>query len=202
MQDETGLGEAGAETRVQAGMGYISMGGATETRGDFIQTFSGIAFYPNDPRADEISIIDIAHALAHQCRYGGHTSRFYSVAEHCVIMWFLVPESVAFEALMHDAAEAYLVDVPRPIKRYLVGYREMEAKIEAVIAQKFGLSWPWPNVVMEIDTRILNDERRQLMKGGVLDWAPCGDPLNIAVDCWAPDIAERRFLDRFAELAR
>ena len=103
---------------------------------------------------------------------------------------------------MHAAAEAYLVDVPRPIKRYLVGYKEIETKIERVIARKYDLAWPWPEIVMELDTRILNDERRQLMAGGALEWSPCGAALNIALDCWSPVEAERRFLDRFEALRR
>lgn len=174
----------------------------SERIGDWCQTFTGVAFYALDPRPNEIDLRDIAHALSMQCRYGGHTKHFYSVAEHCVILSRAVPSELALAALMHDAAEAYLVDVPRPIKKSLEKYYEIERNLEKVIAEKFDLAHPWPDLVMEYDTRILNDERAQLMATPPIEWHPMGDPLNVDVIGWPPEIAERQFLVRFAELTK
>lgn len=172
----------------------------SERKGDWIQTFTGIAFWPMDPRPEEIDIRDIAHALSMQCRYGGHTKHFYSVAEHCVTLSMLVPDGYEFAALMHDAAEAYLVDVPRPIKNHLGGYRDIEKSLEAVIMPRFGLSFPIADIVMEYDTRMLAHEREQLMATPPQEWQPIGEPLPGRVFGFSPEAAETRFLRRFAEL--
>lgn len=171
-----------------------------ERKGDWIQTYSGKQFWPFDPRAEDVSLYDIAHALSMQCRYGGHVAYFYSVAEHCVILSHAVPEHLAMQALMHDAAEAYLVDVPRPIKRSLEKYYEIERGIEQVVMPHFNLPWPIDPLVMEYDTRILTDERAQLMKGGAHAWETDREPLGITVHNWEPLRAEMEFMARFAEL--
>lgn len=173
-----------------------------ERIGDWIQTYTGIAFWPMDPRPEEIDIRDIAHSLAHQCRYGGHSRGFYSVAEHCVLLSRVVPAELAFAALMHDAAEAYLVDVPRPIKNHLAGYREIEAGLERVILPRFGLEFPNPPLVMEMDTRILTDEREQVMATPPGEWSTKGEPVGVTCMMWAPYDAEMAFMARFAELTR
>src|SRR5690606_29748913 len=97
-------------------------------KGDWMQTFTGRRFWPLDPRPDEICIEDIAHALSMQCRYAGHCLSFYSVAEHSVLLSQHVAEPFRRWALLHDASEAYLVDVPRPIKGDLSNYRAVEAR--------------------------------------------------------------------------
>lgn len=170
-------------------------------KGDWIQTFTGVAFYPLDPRPNEIHIRDIAHALSMQCRYGGHARYFYSVAEHCILLSQAVPPELALAALMHDAAEAYLVDVPRPIKSSLTGYREIEAVLEASIAMRFSLADPCPALVKEYDTRILNNERSALMSPAPREWLPCGDPLpGVRIIGLQQARAETMFLRRFEEL--
>lgn len=130
-----------------------------------IQTRSGRIVDVLNPRPEDFDLSDIAHALAHQCRFSGHTSRFYSVAEHCLLAADFVERAHAREALMHDAAEAYIVDVPRPIKRLagLLEYRRIEERIEAAIAARFGLSWPWAPEVHEIDDLLLAAEVQKLM---------------------------------------
>ena len=90
----------------------------SERVGDWIQTMSGVIFYPLDPRPEEIRIEDIAHALSHQCRFAGHCREFYSVAEHSVRVSRELPQEFMLWGLLHDASEAYLVDLPRPIKRW------------------------------------------------------------------------------------
>ena len=98
----------------------------------FIGTFSGLRFWPLDPNPEKILIADIAHALAHQCRFGGHASKFYSVAEHSVHVSKLCLPEHALWGLLHDASEAYLVDLPRPLKLLpeFAPYREAERRLQ------------------------------------------------------------------------
>jgi 5'-deoxynucleotidase YfbR-like HD superfamily hydrolase len=109
--------------------------------GGWLQTFTGGEIWPIDPRPEEINIVDIAQALSQQCRYAGHTTRFYSVAEHSVYISREVPAELALWGLLHDASEAYLVDIPRPLKPYMPVYKHWERELMQVIAAKFGLSW-------------------------------------------------------------
>lgn len=105
----------------------------------FIKTFSGKHFYYDRINKDNIDINDIAVSLSNICRFAGHLSHFYSVAQHAVLCSQLVPQEFAFEALMHDATEAYCQDIPAPLKRLLPDYKRMEEKIDAVIREKYGL---------------------------------------------------------------
>lgn len=187
-------------------------------RGDWMQTFTGRKFYPIDPRASEVDTADIAHALSLLCRYGGHVDRFYSVAEHCVLMSEWIEEksgreavevrALALEALLHDATEAYCVDVPRPLKIHLRDYRKAEAHIQLAIWRRFGLPFdedPWAPreaaSVKEADTRILLDERGALMSRTMHAWdIDTLEPLGVEVVGWSPAYAEGRYLDRLVEL--
>ena len=111
-------------------------------KGDWFQTYSGRQFWPCDPKPEEIYLVDIAHALSNQCRFAGHCQRFYSVAQHSVIVSEQVPFEHAVWGLLHDAAEAYLVDLPRPIKRHSVlgrEYKLLEEQLQTCIAWRFGL---------------------------------------------------------------
>lgn len=174
---------------------------AAPRTGDFMQTATGRKFWPLDPRADEVFIEDIAHSLSLQCRYAGHCLRFYSVAEHCVLMarklrWEGV--DVALYALLHDAAEAYTVDVPRPLKRFLVGYKEAEAKVMSAIAERFGLADEMPAVVHDADNRIIGDELANLVP---MDWhAKHADPLGVELKYWSPEKAREEFMATFDAL--
>lgn len=172
----------------------------TWVRGDWMQTFSGLRFYPLDPRPDEIDPRDIAHALSLLCRYGGHVDRFYSVAEHCVLMSEAVSAEHALAALLHDATEAYVVDVPRPLKRQLPGYREIEDRVWYVIALRFRIDLELPTAVKEADSRILLTERDALMPRHD-EWDVDGmEPLPVAITGWSPEEAERRYAARLTEL--
>jgi hypothetical protein len=171
------------------------------TRGDWMQTFTGRRFYPLDPRSDEIDPADIAHALAHLCRYGGHVDRFYSVAEHCVLMSEWVEPQYALAALLHDATEAFVVDVPRPLKRQLPGYREIEDRLWGVIAIKYGLDLALPTQVKEADDRILLTERNALMSRAETWWQDGWMlPRPVVVEGWMPQVAEDRYAARLAAL--
>lgn len=162
---------------------------------DWIQTYSGKAFVPMDPKARDVCLDDIAHALSMQCRYAGHCRRFYSVAEHCVLMSREVSVENQLWALMHDASEAYLVDVPRPLKPFLVGYKEIETKCMGVIAKRFGLKGDIPEEVKRADNAILRDECEQNMSTPPADWnlPPAG--LGVTLQFWSPERAKAEFLD-------
>lgn len=143
----------------------------TTNRGDWIQLHTGGKFYPLDPQPNEINVSDIAHALSQICRYGGHTKRFYSVAEHSVHVSRLVPANLAMAGLLHDAAEGLgCCDLPRPIKRYLPDYRVIEDRIMEAVARRFGFTWPLDLAIKEVDTRIIANERQDLFKHPHRDW--------------------------------
>jgi hypothetical protein len=173
----------------------------TEPRfGDWMQTATGKQFWPLDPRAEEIDIEDIAHALGNLCRYGGHSRTFYSVAEHCVLMSRAVaPENAAW-ALLHDASEAYLVDVPRPIKPALAGYREAEERLMRAVCSRFGLPPAVPDEVKVADHQILTDERWQAMAPPPVPWSTAGTPLGVVLEFWSPARARVEFHCRALEL--
>ena len=172
-------------------------------KGDWMQTFTGRQFWPLDPRPEDVDILDIAHALANQCRYAGHCRRFYSVAEHSVLLARAVAPEHRLWALLHDAAEAYLVDLPRPVKRQVVGYHLAEAAVMAAICWRFGLAPEMPDAVHEADYRILRDELEQNMAAPPSRW-PVQDeaPLGVTLRFWTPDQAEAWFLTEFDLLAR
>lgn len=173
-------------------------------RGDYIQTFSGLRFYPLDPRIEDIDIRDIAHALALCCRYTGHCLFHYSIATHSVLVSRHVPPEDALWGLLHDASEAYLIDVPRPIKPMLSGYREIEKSVEMAVARRFQLTWPMPDVVKKVDTQLLINERRQIMAPVEWLWQPGyrDEDLTVEIEIprLSPEDGEKLFLDRFHEL--
>lgn len=171
--------------------------------GDWMQTHSGRAVYPMDLRPEDICIEDIAHALSMQCRYNGHSLRFYSVAEHCVLIarhLRKVSDYMALNGLLHDATEAYLADVPRPVKPFLPGYKEAEQRAHEAIAEAFGIQLALPLAVHDADNRILHDERIQNMARSERDWGLAGVRLGVTLQFWAPERAKAEFLGLFEEL--
>lgn len=171
--------------------------------GDFMQTYTGRKFWPMDPRADEVFIEDIAHSLSLQCRYAGHCLRFYSVAEHSVHIarWLLDKHSAltALYGLLHDAPEAYVVDVPRPLKPFLANYKEAEAGVWSAIARRYGLAEDMPAAVHEADGRIIADELVNLLP---MEWHGryAGEELGVTLEYWSPEEAEVEFLAAFDAL--
>lgn len=174
--------------------------------GDWCCTYSGVSFYPLDPREDEIHIEDIAHALSLLCRFGGHCREFYSVAEHSVLVLRIVAKSttdrrVLRAALLHDASEAYLIDVPRPIKSHLTNYKRIEAALQACIDQRFdsapGLG---AELVHHADEVALATEKRDLMPQRSAAWAWLPDPMADVIAPLSPRAAEIAFLDAFTQL--
>lgn len=163
-------------------------------RGDWIQTALGGQFWPIDPRPEEINPEDIAHALSLLCRFGGHCLRFYSVAEHSVLLARKASPENRLWALLHDASEAYLVDVPRPIKPFLAGYREAEEKIMKAVCSRFGIPEEMPDEIKDLDVRILTDERHQNMAPAPQPWSTDADPIGVTLQFWTPEEAKREFL--------
>jgi len=173
-------------------------------KGSWIQTYTGVAFYPLDPRLEDFRIEDIAHSLSLQCRFTGHCREFYSVAEHSVRLSYIVPPAAALWGLMHDASEAYLMDLARPIKRYsALGalYKEIEIGLMASICEAFHLQPDEPLSVGLADRVMLVTEKRDLLGPEPQAWTHHDTPLEETIKPWPPVEAKARFLSRFAELA-
>ena len=109
---------------------------------DYITTYSKIHFAPLEPKEKDISIEDIAHALSLMCRANGHFKEFYSVGQHCIYCCEEAikrgySNTVALACLLHDASEAYLADITRPVKRNLKNYLEIEEVLQNAIYEKY-----------------------------------------------------------------
>jgi uncharacterized protein len=176
--------------------------------GPYLQTVSGRWVNPFDPDPDQLEPGDIARALANQCRFGGHCRAFYSVAQHSVIVSRLVEErggdaEDVFAALMHDATEAYLGDMPHPLKhRSPLGaaFREAEHRLEEVIRARFAIKPDVPEI-KRADRALLATERRAFSEES-WHWPELEgvEPLDLALEPWPPDEAARAFTERYAEL--
>lgn len=169
--------------------------------GATIETYTGLQFHILEPRPEEVCITDIAHALSMQCRFTGHTRFYYSVAQHSYLVSFLVPQQFQLEALLHDASEAYIGDMSRPLKHFSECgrlYLEIEAKIEAVIKKKFGLPPTMSPEVKEADNSLLYAEKAALMKP--CDWTDTWGKykeIDAEIKPWEPRYAETHFLHRY-----
>ena len=177
-----------------------------DRRGDWQQTFSGVQFWPLDPRPEDVRIEDVAHHLSNLCRWCGGCCSFYSVAEHSVRASRIVPPEDALWALLHDAAEAYVVDVPRPLKRHLAGYAEIEAGIMGAVCERFGLPSEMPESVRRADAAMLVTELRDLMGPPPAPWTSAqgerAEPLPERIVTWAPRRAKSEFLSRFDDITK
>lgn len=171
------------------------------SNGAWITTFSGRRFYVLDPRPQDVCIEDIAHALALQCRFTGHIRKFYSVAQHCVLVSRFCPQEFALWGLLHDASEAYIGDMSAPLKHTpeMSRFRTTEQHIMLAIAEHFGLGLVEPPAVKQVDRRLCLTEARDLL-GSTKDWQDASEPYAEAIVPWTPAFAERAFLCRFQEL--
>ena len=182
-------------------------------------TFSGRVSRPLEPEKTDYNIEDIAHSLAMQCRWNGHTKTFYSVAQHSVYASRFIrikgerkptkEKSYKRAALMHDASEAYLCDIPRPIKGHLGRYKELEASTELAIQNNFGIltSPHLLEAVKEIDNALLVRERSILIeKAPNMIWGfETFDDSYITemlpeIPYWSPENAKDFFLQEYREL--
>ncbi|MCC6328947.1 MAG: phosphohydrolase [Acidobacteria bacterium] len=185
----------------------------TETKKtDWIQTYTGKKFYPLEPDPDQICIEDIAHSLAMLCRYNGHTKQFYSVAQHCVILSqkFFNSRHMRLAALLHDASEAYLSDLPRPLKHLpqFAFYREAEDQLQSMILQKFNISLTdvQQKLIELFDHEMIYHEAASpaLMHPTHADWQMPLNKSNLRFDIspWGPSGAETVFLMVFYNLTQ
>lgn len=160
------------------------------------QTFTGGAFWFLEPSPGDVVLEDIAHALALQCRFAGHCKTHYSVGQHSIEVATIVEPRYMKEALFHDAAEAYLNDITKPVKesRICAGYEEAEHQISTVIAERFGLIYPWPDEVIEADDIILATEARDLMAKPPMDWHLKHAPRALPIVPWRWEDTEQIFL--------
>lgn len=169
----------------------------------WMQTRSGQAYHFEDPTPESIRIDDIASSLSKICRFGGHTSEFYSVAEHSVLVSMVVPKEHAFAGLMHDATEAYVGDMVRPLK-HAVGqaYSRLEAIAWAEICRKFGIMPFLDKSVKHADNTVLLRERDALMAAPPIpwSWADGLEPARVRIRAYEPRMAERFFMERYKEL--
>lgn len=189
---------------------------STKRIGKTLTTYTGRDFWPMDPWPEDVVIKDIAHALSQLCRFGGHCREFYSVAQHSVLVSVIAAreaaesttqdqlpwKSIALVGLLHDASEAYLVDLPRPIKEMLPDYKVIEHKVDAAIYEQFKLTHEADLFGVRVKTadRIaLSTECRDLMPERTARWADCQDyqPEPETITPLMPERAKVQFLGRY-----
>jgi len=177
--------------------------GMKDKRDGWISTYTGKKFYVFNPNIDDIDIIDIARALSMICRFNGHVKRFYSVAQHSVLVSKLVSPEIAMEGLLHDATESIIGDMIRPVKRFMVEFKDVENKLEQAIAEKFKLDFiSNHNEIKKADNIALVTEARDLLTTQVImdSFDETIKPIEKRIKAQKPEMAEQRFLERYYEL--
>lgn len=165
----------------------------------WMQTYTGQRVSFHSPHPLSIDPIDIAVALSRQPRFAGHTRWPYSVAQHCVQASRCDSAFHAREKLVHDAAEAYTMDLVRPLKDVLGGnLRDVEDRLNRAIANRFNVLYPWPAEVHVVDDRMLATEVRDLVDRP--SWSPAALPYDWRITPWKRSKALRKFVERFEEL--
>lgn len=170
--------------------------------GPTILLHSGSYFDFENPEGSLFDVGDIARGLSHICRFAGQCGQFYSVAEHSVHVSRIVPPELALAGLLHDAAEAFVGDMAKPLKIMCPDYQKIEKRIERAVLNRFGLSLPLDPAVKDADIRMLATEQAQIMRNRD-DWQYThGRPVvdGLILQCLPPDEAFNMFIDRFEEL--
>lgn len=178
---------------------------STGCYGNCIETYTGIMFDLLDPKPEMVCIEDIAHSLSMLCRFNGHCNRFYSVAEHSIEVWRYAIKSsycgfgpVARASFLHDASEAYLGDMTRPLKRHIPQYQEIEANVEKVIRERFNIEWDTPIAaeVKRFDNIAVKSEAQGMMhsKGAHWGWGDT-EQGSVPIGSCSPYLAKRKFLE-------
>lgn len=183
-------------------------GSPTHDRGPVMQLYSGKPFYPLDPRPEEIELTDIAHALSLLCRYGGHAKHFYSVAQHSIGVSYVIGGGPLQQiwGLMHDAAEAYVGDLTRPMKQALSArapqvYGAIESAVMQAIRQRFNLGPEPTSAVKHADNIMAATEKRDIMRRSKFSWGQMPAPLApFRLTYMSAHEAKAAFLARYAEL--
>jgi hypothetical protein len=161
---------------------------------------SGNFFNFLTPESSIITIEDIAQGLANESRYNGQTRGFYSVAQHSVMVSLIVPPEYALAGLLHDASEAVMKDLPKPLKRLLPDYQALEQTVEAAILAKFGITLPLHPSIKVADLVLLATEKRDLMPPHEREEGDDVQPLAEVIVPMAPAMAKLAFLCRYYEL--
>src|SRR5258708_1930945 len=179
------------------------------TKKSYIVTYTGKKFNLLELRLEDIDIRDIAHAGALQCRWTGHCKHHYSIDQHAYYCSFIGPDNEALERLLHDASESYIGDMNRPLKHYTNAgdaYRRVEAPLQAMIYNAFGMGEQEPASVKIADNAMLYAELEQqrppLDREAMVANNPLGNSTaaNIVIEEWSPAYAEKMFLQRFEQL--
>lgn len=167
----------------------------------YMTTFTGRRFTIFDPKVEDVDIEDIAQALSMLCRFTGHTSHFYSVAQHSVLVAKHLPPHLQKQGLLHDAQEAYVNDLSRPIKHHpsMQPYRDLEARVERIVREAFDLPEEFDPEVKRIDDKIVCDEAVAFMRP-VPTWALQNPRLWISIEPWTPAEAKDAFLGAFTSI--
>ncbi len=169
----------------------------------WMMTYLGEKFNPLEPDEDKIHLADIAHGLSNTCRYSGQCKFFYSVAQHSVLLARSLPEHMKPTALLHDAAEAYLTDIPSLIKPVLCGYKAIENSLLYTIFNKFGMTYDYTQryvsdkLFHSIEYPLLAAEVSALVQSSE-GWYLPNEPLDIVIEYWNPQKAENEFLEECA----
>lgn len=173
----------------------------------WIQTYTGRRFYPANPQPEQIDLVDIAHSLSNLTRFNGHCKRRFSVAQHCLLVSRLIQEKyqdndLALWGLLHDASEAYICDIPGPIKKIMTEYCVLEEKIMDVIADRFQLQMPIPREIKECDKISLATELRDLMRQPKEGWTGYGniEPIPAKIKVEKSKKVRIKFIEQFFKL--
>jgi hypothetical protein len=168
---------------------------AESDAGSYILTRSGGSFDYTNPDSSTYTLEDIAHALSHIPRFCGHTRQFYSVAQHSYMVAYLVPESNQRAALLHDASEAFMCDIPSPLKALLPDYKVIEKRVQDSIYRKFSVT-PEPISILHADLQMLATEKMDLMPPDQRPWPILKNISRISAPIvpWTPIYARVAFL--------
>lgn len=163
----------------------------------WVITYSGKRLNILKPDPEMIDLKDIACSLARQARFNGHTRFFYSVGQHSCLGAQVSPtKDVALQMLHHDSTEAYIGDLVSPVKALLPDFELIESRIQWAICKRFGLEWPLPKIVKQIDRRLLATEVRDLVTHDLASWGIERDePYDFTVIPWPSEVTEARFLE-------
>ena len=181
------------------------------SRDAYIQTYTGRLVNPFDIKEGDISIEDIAHSLSMQCRFNGNTNKFYSVAEHSINVSLILssmPAKTQLLGLLHDATEAYLSDIPTPVKKYLPDYLSIEEKLSTDIYRELHPQYGDLSVndfylVNLVDKELTVLEGREFMGGKVWDNKPSsfGPNPGFSLDTvWGVEEIKDMYLELYSRL--
>ena len=167
-----------------------------------ITTRSGRQVSLLNPKPEQIDIGDIAHGLAFQCRFNGQTSRFYSIAQHSMMVASMLPDHLKLAGLLHDAAEAYVGDVVQPLKALLPDFQAIEERISLAIGMRLGVNLEHHVDVKQADLIALATEKRDLLPKERCDWALLQGirPLGRLTLPMTPEQAEAAFMRTYVAL--